>query len=544
MCYNNVMNSTPIINISDDSDFAELRQSGGIYVDKTAFLYRLLTWKLKKRFFVSRPRRFGKSLMISTLKYILQGQKELFKGTYIHNQTDYDWLVVPVIHLDFSSLDVTSQAMFDERIAVRMELCLRAAVPDYVYQENKSPASNFEQALCALYAGSGSAQIAVLVDEYDAPIGHALDRLEMAEYVRAKLEGIYSVVKTHVEKVSFLMLTGVSKFSQLSIFSGLNNVTDLYEDDSFATMFGYTDQELDDNFGDLMKAHAEKMHLPYKTYRSELKRWYNGYCFNRDAEKVYNPMAIAKTLSFMATEFRPTWTANCRPTMLVNYMKQAFHSGENFETGVMVYPEELGTVADLDGLELTDVLYQSGYLTIDRFDKGERKFVLRVPDVEISCDLSAMMLSLMSKGKPKTNGMRTAFIEGKVNLFLELLKPYYAGLVYGASENAVTEGNYQRALQAFFDVANIFNKPEVHQANGNRADLMAQYGDYVWVFELKRAKYASAEDALQQIIDRDYVAPYVRPGNTVYQIGLAFDEATHQLIDTKVQKLVIPVPED
>ena len=324
----------------------------------------------------------------------------------------------------------------------------------------------------------------------------------------------------------------------------MNNLTDLYEDDFYATMFGYTEQELDDNFGDRMQAHAKVMKLPYDVYRAELKRWYNGYCFNAGKETVYNPMAIAKTLSEQSPKFRSTWTAGCRPSMLVNFIRQAYRTNVNFENGVLVYPDELGNVSDLDALQLTDVLYQAGYLTIDTYDEEEGQLALRIPDFEIRRDLSALLLSMSRKDAQSTNGMRPAFINGKVQLFLELLKKYYAKMVYCSTEQDVTEGNYQRMLQAFFDIASINNTPEPHQVNGNRADLVAQYGDTIWIFELKRTKYATADDALQQIIDRDYMAPYRKPGYTLIQIGLAFDDASHHLVDANVQQFTVPMPVD
>ena len=528
-------------------DFKKLRQGNYIYVDKTNYLHRLVTNPEGGLYFVSRPRRFGKSLMISTLKYLLKGEKELFKGTYIYDKTDYDWPVVPVIHLDFSGLDVTSEAAFDEALATRMELCLQAALPNYVYREDKEPASNFERALCTLYAGSGSdpASIAILVDEYDAPIGHALNRLEMAEYVRAKLECIYGIIKTHADKVRFLMLTGVSKFSQLSIFSGLNNLTDLYEDDFYATMFGYTEQELDDNFGDRMQAHAKKMKLPYDVYRAELKRWYNGYCFNRGAKTVYNPMAIAKTLTAQFPGFRPTWSSGNRPSMLVNFISQGIEAGIDFNRPILVKPDQLGNVARLDKLKLVDILYQSGYLTISSYDEPANRLLLRVPNDEIGQDLNSILLEFRDDGNMHdTAGLRAALVEGKINRFIAELKPFYASLVYGSAEKVVYEAVYRRDLIIALRSEGFHCVPEAEQANGNRADLVVTYGKYVYVLELKRAEAASADDALQQIIDRDYVAPYARPGYTLFQVGLAFDDTSHHLIDAKAQKLTIAVPED
>ena len=541
LCYNDAMQQTIA---KTTSDFKDLRENNDIYVDKTAYLYKLVsTKKTSARFFVSRPRRFGKSLMISTLKYLLQGEKELFRGTYIYNQTDYDWPVVKVLHFDMSLIPMREPEKFSQNMTAYVKSVLEASGYD-AYNPTIDVSLNFRNALLA-FASQESGPVAVLIDEYDAPIGHCLNDIALAGKIRDALHDIYIVLKSEASSIRFLMLTGVSKFSQLSIFSGLNNLADLYEDDFYATMFGYTEQELDDNFGDRMQAHAKVMKLPYDVYRTELKRWYNGYCFNRGAKTVYNPMAIAKTLTAQFPGFRPTWSSGSRPSMLVNFISQGIEAGIDFNRPILVKPDQLGNVARLDKLKLVDILYQSGYLTISSYDEPANRLLLRVPNDEIGQDLNSILLEFRDDGNMHdTAGLRAALVEGKINRFIAELKPFYASLIYGSAEKVVYEAVYRRDLIIALRSEGFHCVPEAEQANGNRADLVVTYGKYVYVLELKRAEAASADDALQQIIDRDYVAPYARPGYTLFQVGLAFDDTSHHLIDAKAQKLTIAVPED
>ena len=520
-------------NISDSYDFKKLRTQGGIYVDKTAYLYRLVSWQLRSRFIVTRPRRFGKSLMISTLQHILEGDKELFKGLYIAEKTDYDWQPVKVLHLDMSDIEFRSidgfLKDFEGYIAGVLE---DVGYTDYNYRY--SPARNFGNALKAL--ASETEPIAVLIDEYDAPVGCALDNSELAEAVRAELYGFYKKLKVHEKRISFLMLTGISRFSKLSVFSGLNNLTDLNSDDSFAMMFGYTKVELDTYFGEHMKAHAEVMGVSEEQYRKELKHWFNGYCFGKQAETVYNPYSIANTLSLKSTEFGSDWSQSGRSTMLVNFLKQQV-DGLDFDINgeVRASQNDLLNTFDLSALSPLSMLYQCGYLTIDRYIQDEKTFVLRLPDEEIRQDINSLLFALcIHKTEGSRRNLRNYFYADDMPKFLETLQAHYQSLVYGPNEKP-QEFNYQRALEFFFLAEGIRMSVETPDCDGKRSDMIVQRKNHVYVFEFKVDEGANV--ALKQILDRDYMGPYRLPGNTITLIGLSFKRDSHKLQAFAIERL-------
>ena len=288
----------------DTSDFAELRGMGYIYVDKTEPLHRLITARDigGKLFFVSRPRRFGKSLMISTLKCIFQGRRDLFAGLAI-DKLDYDWVDYPILHFSFAGIKATSLEAFVDDFRTRLEESFADAKAPW--DPALSPGANFRRAIRALVEKTGK-PVVLLIDEYDAPVGHALADIPLATAIRGELSDFYIQIKECASDVRFLMMTGVTRFTQLSVFSALNNLNDLTMDARYATLLGYTEEELDANFDEHLRAHAQVMGLSYDAYRAQLRWWYNGYRFAPDTEtKVYNPVSIAKTLGQKRPHFAP-----------------------------------------------------------------------------------------------------------------------------------------------------------------------------------------------------------------------------------------------
>ena len=514
-------------------EFESIRKYNGIYVDKTAYLYPLVSSEpFSAQFFVSRPRRFGKSTMISTLECIFKGQKELFEGLDIV-KTDYDWKAYPVMRFDMSGVSVGSEAAFLQRFSEIVDVALHTS--GWTYRKELSPGANFEQALLKLYEGEDGQQqqpVVVLIDEYDYPIAHALGNPAMAQFVHEQMSDFYLVLKRQVKKLRFLMITGISKFSKLSLFSGLNNITDLTMEKPYATMFGYTEEELAKYFSKQMHARAESMGLSDEAFHAELKRWYNGYRFFNRAPTVYNPFAIAKALTGSAEQFGSTWSQDCRPTLLVNYLQQLRGLNIDLNGEIYVRASEIGSVSTLDSLKPMGILYQTGYLTIDHFDKRRNWYVLRVPDEELRLDLNEILRDLYD-GNQQTNfyDLFTAFTDDELNTFMAILKPMYSNLVYGIKESSIHEDNYRRVLHTFFITNGVTCEVEKHQSNGSRADLVVEYEECVYIFEFKNRDGDDAQVALEQIEDRKYMAPYLVPGRKIRQIGLAFNPKTHELID-------------
>ena len=380
---------------TDTHDFPKLREKGCIYVDKTRFIHRLVTDVGTNLFFISRPRRFGKSLTVSALKALFSGRRELFNGLYIDG-TDWKWEKYPIIHFEFNDLTTTSLEEFEKDLAHHVEDRLVAA--GFTYDSSRSAHENFGKAITELAAKSresvkdSDGGVVILVDEYDAPVGHALGDLDFAEKVRDRLSAVYSQMKNRTGDIKFLFMTGVSKFTRLSVFSALSNIVDVSQNDEFATMFGYTEDELSANFEEHLREHARIMGKSYDAYRAEMKWWFNGFRFAKhDKTTVYNPISVALTLyNKESGGFSATWATTGRPSMLMNYLKR--------EDMLAVTPERIEDVdgsefdvADLRNLTPTAMLFQSGYLTVKDYNKTTESFVLGVPDEEVRRDLCTLM---------------------------------------------------------------------------------------------------------------------------------------------------------
>ena len=327
---------------TDTADFPSLRKRGCIYVDKTMYMHRLIDNNEAKLFFVSRPRRFGKSLTISALKAIFQGRRELFEGLKIC-ETSWAWEKCPVIHFEFNDVTTTTLDEFDRDFI--SHVAKRLSDAGYAYDATNSVQYNFGEAITQLSAANGGNGVVILIDEYDAPIGHTLDNVEVAEAVRARLSALYSQMKNRTGDIRFMLMTGVSKFTKLSVFSALNNIVDISQDDAYATMFGYTEEELTEYFDEHLRDHAEKMGKSYDEYRTQLKKWYNGFRFSPEVEiTVYNPISVAYTLYRKERGFKATWATTGRPSMLMNYLKR--------EDVLKVDPERTEDVDDLEKANL------------------------------------------------------------------------------------------------------------------------------------------------------------------------------------------------
>ena len=514
------------------NDFRDLRTKKFpcVYVDKTAHFLRLITDTSSNLFFIARPRRFGKSLMITTFKYIFQGRRELFEGLDIA-KTDYDWQVSPVIHLDFGLAAAATHADFLAELPPVMEMALEKS--GYSYDRNETPAANFNRAI--EYHFSRGTPCAVLIDEYDDPVARALANLEEAEKVRSTLATIYGKIKGNTDKIRFLMITGVSKFTKMSVFSALSNLTDISDEPEYADMLGYTEDELDEYFGEHMTAHAKVMGLSDEHYRAELKHWFNGYRFTtKNPVTVYNPVSIGLTFAGQDDEFKGTWTKTGRASMLMNFIRREGVVAVNLDGPTEAIEDDFD-VSDLANINPLGMLYQTGYLTIDSYESGIYK--LRVPDEEVRRDIAALIAGACAD----RDAQWSASLGGKLRMkrwddFFVGLKSLYAKLPYGSCEQGErkNEFSYQRPLCMLLAAQGFRYNPEVYQTGG-RSDIVAEHPTGIWIFELKVDE--TAEAALEQIRKRDYLAAYLADGRPVYAIGLAFDSKTRQLKNLLAEQL-------
>ena len=513
-------------------DFRVMREKGYRYVDKTALLYPLVTRDGDAFFFISRPRRFGKSLMLSTLEYLFQGRRDLFKGLAI-NRMDYDWESYPILHFNFGTMDVTTFDSFYSAFVARVMQAFKEA--KVTYDPAFAPGDNFANAIRSLAQDRGK-PVVILIDEYDAPVGAALNDIKKAEAIRAKLSAFYGEIKNNVGNIRFMMMTGVTRFTQLSVFSALNNLTDLTMDERYATLLGYTDEELGANFSKTLHRHAEVMGLSYEDYREKLRWWYNGYRFSPDCEeKVYNPFAIGQTLGALKRRFIGTWVATGQTSAVINYFTNNQLAERDYENVEGVTEEDLD-VCGLENIRPAAMLYQSGYLTIKDF--RDPYFTLGFPDEEVRRAFNTQLVQKFTETKDNDYRNLTclALMKGDVVTFLGRLSDLYAHLAYGPQENSIHEFSYQRILYVLLTSDGSFRVTAEDRQSRGRADLVAETPERVFVFELKVD--GTPQEALDQIKAKGYAEPYRHSGKEVHLIGLSFDGETRRLTGTAAEPLV------
>ena len=531
----------PKINDVSD-DFAELRKNNAIYVDKTAFIHGLVSDQNSKIVFVSRPRRFGKSLTVSLLKNLFEGKRELFKGLAIE-KTDWKWLKHPVIHFSFNDVPTDTLELFMKTFPDVVGKSLRKAGFDC--DDTKDCSFNFGNAIEFLAEksrkdakerpGEFGEGVVILIDEYDAPVGHALADVEKAEKIRDRISSLYAQMKSRTGDIRFLFMTGVSKFTKLSVFSALSNIKDVSMLDPYATMFGYTEEELGRYFEPHMRVHAAKMGLPYEAYRAEMKRWYNGFRFAKNvATTVYNPISVAYTLKNREPHFTAAWATTGRPSMLMNFLKREDLLSIDCEKMEDV-PGAAFDVADLRNLTATALLYQAGYLTIRGFDPDADDYTLGVPDEEVRRDLATLVTGVAAnETEAWAANLGKFLLHANWPKFFVGLKSLYAHLPYGPAEESVQEFSFERVLYTLLASQGVEVVSEDRQSDG-RADVVGKHKKGIFVFELKVGEPVDA--AFRQLREKGYEDPYRATGKPVWLVGLSFDRESRKLVDCTAKPL-------
>ena len=508
-----------------------MRKAGQIYVDKTAYLHLLITDQSKKYYFCARPRRFGKSLSVTTLKSIFLGHREYFEDLAIA-KTDYDWKKHTVIHFNWGGVSVANLAEFNESYKKAVKRSLNEA--GWQYDDSLIPSDNLRDAMDFFYARDKQG-VVILIDEYDDPVAKVLHKPELAEQIRTELSAIYAQFKDNSDKIRFLYITGVSKFTKLSIFSCLSSLNDISFDKNYAALYGYTEDELTRNFEEHLRVKAELMKLDYAAFRAELKRWFNGYRFAKfNTETVYNPVSIALTLTSEDSEFTGSWTSTGRASMLMNYIKDKGFISFDLDRTINAIDADFD-VSNISNIQPIGMLYQTGYLTIADYAHG--LYTLRVPDEEVRQDLAALFAGAYAD----KDAQWSASLGGKLRAgcwdeFFEGLKALYAKLPYGSHEKfeRKNEFSYTRPLCMLLAAQGFRYDIEAAHTAG-RSDLIATCPNGVFIFELKVDK--SAAVAMRQIHKKDYAAPYRAQPLPIWGIALCFNSKTRQLADFAVEKL-------
>ena len=524
--------------------FEKLRRDEYLYIDKTLFIWKLV--QSSNPYFLSRPRRFGKSLFLSALSAYFLGKKELFKGLYLEKAEEEqavlenraEWQEYPVFYLDFNT------GQYNTERALMSQLNLLLSRFEEVYGTNKNEeeiAQRFAGVIQRAYQQTGK-QVVILVDEYDKPLLQTMGVNEsLNEQYRNELKAFYSVLKTCDEYIRFAFLTGVTKFSKISIFSDLNNLKDISLHETYAGICGITQKELEDNFEPEIRALAERQELDYPQAIAALKRWYDGYLFHPTGEGMYNPFSLLNAFDYK--EIKSFWFSTGTPTFLVNFLKEAHYFIPDLDGNVELDESGLQTYRAV-AQDALPILFQAGYLTIKEYISDLRLYRLGFPNDEVRYGFLHNLLPAYSDVSFGQTGVWVGrFVqdirEGKVDAFMERMRSLIAGISYDNFSNnelKLREQNYQTAVYLMFKLMGQFVQTEVHCSTG-RADCVVQTADSIYIFEFKLSGNGSAEDAVEQIKENAYAAQYKTNRKKIVLIGAGFDEATRTIRDWKVELL-------
>ena len=523
------MSETRVMPIGAQS-FEVLRSNQCVYVDKTRYVYQLISQS--RVYFLSRPRRFGKSLLLSTLDAYFSGKQELFKGLYLE-QAELEfaarekreaWQQYPVLYLDLNA----------ERYAQPHDL-ENALNTHLVRWEQRYGKEASEATFSSRFMGvirrayeQTERQVVVLIDEYDKPLLDTLDKSELNGTYRDLLRAFFSVIKSSDRYLRFAFLTGVTRFNKVSVFSGLNNLRDISLLSDFAGICGITEQELEANFAPEIETLGNELGETRDATLAILKKRYDGYLFARKGENVYNPFSLLNV--FASRELSDYWYATGTPTFLVEYLKAAHYNIPDLEGNVRLDESDL-EANRTDSRNPLPILFQAGYLTIKEYQAMFNVYRLGFPNDEVRY---GFMKNLLDGFAPTLYGAGVAasdfardMLEGKVDEFMTRMRSILSGIPYStvSSEEmvALRERDYQVSVYLIFSLMGQFVQTEVHNSVG-RADCVVHTRDVIYVFEFKLWSKGTPQEALAQIKANGYDTPFRASGKRVVLIGVSFDE--------------------
>ena len=505
--------------------FSEVINRNCLYVDKTAYIQKML--ELSKYIFLSRPRRFGKSLLVSTLQSYFEGRKDLFKGLYIE-QVEKDWTEYPVLRFDMSS----SKHMKKEQLEDYLRDMLAANEERFgISTNNPEPSLRLKNLIAKVYEKTGK-QVVILIDEYDAPLLDVLHEREQLPVLRQVMRNFYSPLKAADPYLKFVFLTGITKFSQLSIFSELNNLVNISMDTEFASICGFTEEEVRTQMADYVDRMAEGKGWDKKKTLWELKNKYDGYHFTWPSPDVYNPFSLL--LAFSKKKLDNYWFESGTPTFLIEMLRQ-FNVMPSMLKPTKAVSEAFNRPTE-NMTSIIPLLYQSGYFTIKDYNEISDLYVLDIPNKEIRVGLMESLLPNYVqidsyKGTTAVAEMYLALLENDVDQMLRLLQTYL--LTIPQCDNTNYEGHYQQLLYVIFSLLCRYVDVEVRTATG-RVDMVLQTAQRLFLFELKLNR--SAEAAMQQINLKDYPARFAHCGLPIVKVGINFDAESHTISDWEIEE--------
>jgi len=503
--------------------FESLRKNSYLYVDKTDYVYKLIN--TGKQYFLSRPRRFGKSMLLSTFRAYFEGKRELFKGLKIEKlegDGSDAWQKYPVFYFDFNRDEYKRSNAIEDVLNVHLEKWEELYK---VSSDGKSLSARFQILIEKAVEVTGKEAV-VLVDEYDKPLLEA--DTEQLEHNKTVFKGFFSTLKSYDEYLKFVFLTGVTKFSKVSIFSDLNQLNDISLDRELCGICGITESEMIDCFEPEIRALSEKQQISHEECIAKLKVMYDGYHFGHDTEGVYNPFSLLN--AFWKKDFGMYWFSTGTPTFLIEKLKKSEVDAKQF-TGEDCYENESAlTDYRIENPNPIPLFYQTGYLTIKGYDSLFRSFKLGYPNEEVKNGFleSLAPLYLCAENEPNPLDIRKFvgdLFSGNTDGIRDRLIELFARIPYPVDEKVV-EQNFQNVIYITFMLLGQYIHAEVHNAKG-RADCVVETADYVYLFEFKRDK--SAEEALAQIEEQGYAKTYAADKRTVFKIGANFESKERNL---------------
>ena len=491
--------------------FQKIIEGDYLYVDKTQHIYELIQ-NPAGVYFLARPRRFGKSLLISTLAEVFKGHKDLFQGLWLHT-SPYPWPTHPVIRIDFSRHAVKTAAtleraidFFLEGIAVDYKLTLKG----FDYQ------SRFDNLIQQL---GQERQVVILIDEYDKPLIDNLENLAEAQQIQAVLKNFYTLIKAMDQYIRFVFITGISKFSRVGVFWAMNNLTDLTLSPPFATLLGLTQGEIEANFQAHITAFAQNNNLSEADLLEQMKQWYNGFCFVGNSEPVYNPFSTLQL--FYHQRFANYWFETGTPTFLTKLIREQNYDVSHLEQ--LELRELAFSTYDLEKLDIIPLLFQTGYLTIKAYEPQSRKYTLSYPNAEVE---DAFLVHILGTFSELGHGLSEAYLWQLIDAlqaqdlerFFEILDTFFANISYQLYVK--NEKYYQTIFYLIFLLLGLRVTAEV-ETNRGRIDAVVELENGIFLFEFKLD--GQAQEALSQIKTGQYYQKYQHKNKPLTLLGVNFD---------------------
>ena len=497
--------------------FRDIIENNLLYVDKTKEINELIN--SGKYFFISRPRRFGKSLLLSTIKEIFNGNKELFRGLYIENK--YTWEKHPVIHISMSNLKGTNDINSINQSTLLM-LNNSAKENDIVLEKFDNPAMMFGELIIKL---SKINKVVILIDEYDKPILDNINNLDIAKQNRVFLRDFYSVLKDNDQYIKFCLLIGISKFSKVSVFSGLNNLKDITLSEKFSTICGLTQKEVDDYFDDRIPWISKKLKLTKEELKEKIRLWYNGYSWD-GVNKVYNPFSILNF--FEDGQFNNYWFSTGTPTFLIEKFKESktiIEDVSEFETGGLFFDS-----FDIETIDFRALLFQTGYLTIKNFDEVSNIYTIGYPNKEVKDAFLAYITTTFTEKSAGdidyiSKALRISLMKEDYSKFFMLLKSLFISIPYQIHIPA--EAYYHSLFYLIMELVGINFLAERSTSKG-RIDGVVEFDDKIYIIEFKylpedKEVEKVLESAIEQIKEKEYYLPYIKKNKVIKYLAVAIN---------------------